>query len=143
MVNLTLTIDLCQKWIDPFKKLLWEGKVEDVINMLEQEGNKMRKNQTPIWKLRGYFVNNKDGMKYAEFRSRKFHIGSGAIESANKYIVANRLKQAGMRWTLSHANSMTWIRSKYFEDRWDAFWDDINLEEYFSDHESVHMKKTA
>jgi hypothetical protein len=70
-------------------------------------------------------------MRYNEFRAQGLYIGSGAIESAHKYIVASRLKQTGMRWTIKHANAMIWLRCKYFEDRWDEFWHSMRLREYF------------
>jgi hypothetical protein len=131
-------IEKCEKWINPLKELLWNGKVEDVIANLTIEGKSRKKNQDPIWQLYGYFSSNKDGMKYDKFRAKGHHIGSGAIESANKYIVANRLKQAGMRWTLSRANSMIWLRCKYFENRWNDFWHSVDLNEYLIDHGETH-----
>ncbi len=136
-------IDLCEKWISPLKELLWDGQVEEVIRILINEGNSMNKNQEPIWKLHGYFVSNKEGMRYDEFREKGYYIGSGAIESANKYIVANRLKQAGMRWSLSRANSIIWLRCKYFEDKWHEFWQDLELDKYLMDHGQTHFQKVA
>lgn len=128
----------CEEWVNNYKEQLWDGKVVEVIKLLEKEGMSRKRNQTAIWELRGYFFNNKNSMRYDKYRENDYYIGSGAIESANKYIVSNRLKQAGMRWTLSHANSMTWLRCKYFEDRWHDFWESVKLKEYFIDYGETH-----
>jgi hypothetical protein len=122
--------DQCRSWVEPQKQLLWEGKVDDVISGLIKEGNNTKKNQDSIWQLHGYFVSNRNNMRYDEYRNAGYYIGSGAIESANKYIVANRLKQAGMRWEIKNANAIIWLRSKYYEDEWDAFWESMNIGDY-------------
>ena len=132
----------CIEWVNPKKELLWEGRVEDVIRELTKEGMKSKKHQTELFELRGYYVSNKSAMQYDQFRNQGFFIGSGAIESANKYIVADRLKRTGMRWTLQHANAIIWLRCKYFEDQWDHFWDTMTLSEYL-DHNYVIHKKGA
>jgi len=128
-------IEKCRKWVDPLKELLWAGKVGDVIKEIIKMANGNKKNQDSLWKLHGYLVSNKENMKYDEFRKAGYYIGSGAIESANKYIVANRLKQAGMRWDVCNANAMIWLRSKCFEDIWDAFWDNVNIADYLGQQE--------
>jgi len=128
-------IDKCKSWVEPQKELLWNGKVDDVITDLIKMGNGTKKNQTTIWQLHGYFVSNRNNMRYDEYRKAGYYIGSGSIESANKYIVANRLKQAGMRWEIKNANAMIWLRSKYFEDEWDEFWESMNIAEYIDQQE--------
>ena len=47
---------------------------------------------------RGYFRTNAQRMAYPTFRARGLPIGSGAVESAAKHVVQQRLKRAGMRW---------------------------------------------
>jgi hypothetical protein len=133
----------CESWITPFKEKLWDGQVEEVITLLESEIFQKKKKQKTLIALRGYFESNKHKMKYKEFRDKGYYIGSGAIESAHKYVVANRLKLAGMRWSLSHANSMIWLRSKYFEDCWLAFWEEMDLNEYMENPGNTHEKEAA
>ena len=47
---------------------------------------------------RGYFATNAARMDYPAFRARGLPIGSGAVESAAKHVVQQRMKRAGMRW---------------------------------------------
>jgi hypothetical protein len=46
----------------------------------------------------GYFRTNAARMDYPAFRARGLLIGSGAVESAAKHVVQQRMKRAGMRW---------------------------------------------
>lgn len=119
----------CESWVKPLKDLLWEGKILKVLEMLK-ETIEVSKNPTPLQNLFNYYDDNKEAMKYNKFREKGYYIGSGAIESANKYIVAQRLKLIGMRWTIPNANAIIWMRCKYFEDTWDQLWEDIDLDDY-------------
>ena len=120
----------CEQWVLPLKELLWNGGVNAVIEELERQAFSRKKHQSELLHLRGYYVSNRENMRYDEYRDKGYSIGSGAIESAHKYIVASRLKQAGMRWTLVHANAMIWLRCKYFEGAWNDFWTSMDLKEY-------------
>ncbi len=57
-------------------------------------------------------------MRYKYFRECGYSIGSGAIESANKYLVQKRLKGSGMKWTVHGAEAILKIREKIYESSW-------------------------
>ena len=134
--------EACMSWVNPLKGLLWDGKVGEVISILNTEILSGRVKQQPLIELRGYYVSNQDAMKYDEYRNNGWCIGSGSIESANKYIVSQRLKQSGMKWVKGNANSMIWARGKYFENCWDDFWKSMELSEYL-DKKSLPGRKAA
>ena len=69
--------------------------------------------------LRTYLENNRSRMNYPEYRKRGYFVGSGAVESANKTIVQQRLKRAGMRWSVCGAQAMLTLRAKDESGRWD------------------------
>lgn len=50
-----------------------------------------------------YFTNNCERMRYDRFRAAGYMIGSGAIESACKQIVTQRLKLPGAQWHVTGA----------------------------------------
>ena len=135
-------IKKCEEWISPLQALIWDGKIDAVIEKLTQEALSRKSKRTALFELRGYYVSNKNHMKYNEYRSKGYNIGSGAIESANKYIVAQRLKLSGMQWTISHANAIIHLRCKYYEGYWEEFWDDMNIKDYL-DHNLLQMEKVA
>jgi len=130
----------CEKWVTPLKDLLWKGKVGKVILYLSEEGLKSKNHQTVLFQLRGYYMSNQSSMKYNEYRRKGYFIGSGSIESANKYIVADRMKRAGMRWSLQHANALIWLRCKYYEEYWDEFWEKLKLSDYLNHNCITHSK---
>ncbi len=71
-----------------------------------------------------YFDNNRDRMRYPEFRKQNLFVGSGVIEAGCKTVIGSRLKQSGMFWTVRGANAIIALRccclSGKFEDYWEA-----------------------
>jgi hypothetical protein len=74
--------------------------------------------------LIGYLERQAHRMEYPEYLARGWCIGSGAVESACKTVVGQRLKLAGMRWGEDGANAVCHLRALYRSEKgqWDAFW---------------------
>ena len=73
----------------------------------------------------GYFANNLHRMDYPEYQAEGWQIGSGAVESACKTVVGQRLKGAGMRWGEDGAHALCHVRALYRSEKgqWEAFWE--------------------
>ena len=71
-----------------------------------------------IEKALGYFETNATRMRYAQFRQQGLFVGSGAIEAGCRSIVAQRLKQSGMRWTVRGASAILGLRCEEASGRW-------------------------
>jgi hypothetical protein len=71
-----------------------------------------------------YLSNNLHRMDYPQYLANGWMIGSGAVESACKTVVGQRLKQAGMRWREYGTDSMCQVRSLFRSEssQWQAFW---------------------
>jgi hypothetical protein len=71
-----------------------------------------------------YFGANVHRMEYPEYQAEGWCIGSGAVESACKTVVGQRLKGAGMRWGEQGAHALCHIRALYRSEKgqWEAFW---------------------
>ncbi len=71
-----------------------------------------------------YFGSNVHRMEYPEYQAEGWCIGSGAVESACKTVVGQRLKGAGMRWGEEGAHALCHIRALYRSEKgqWEAFW---------------------
>lgn len=71
-----------------------------------------------------YFRNQEHRMDYPTYEANGWHIGSGAVESACKTVVNQRLKGAGMRWGESGSHEVCHVRALYRSERtqWQAFW---------------------
>lgn len=70
----------------------------------------------------GYFRKNRKRMRYAEMAEAGLPIGSGIVEAACKTLVAQRLKQSGMRWREEGGQAVLTLRSLIQSDRFDRGW---------------------
>ena len=72
----------------------------------------------------GYFKNNVHRMDYPRYVANGWSIGSGAMESACKTVVAQRLKLSGMRWREKGTDEMCQLRAIYRSEpkQWELFW---------------------
>jgi hypothetical protein len=71
-----------------------------------------------------YFNNNVHRMDYPTYEANGWLIGSGAVESACKTVVGQRLKLAGMRWRAEGTDSLCHLRALFKSEprQWQAFW---------------------
>jgi hypothetical protein len=72
----------------------------------------------------GYLEGHVHRMEYPEYLARGWCIGSGAVESACKTVVGQRLKLAGMRWGEEGSHAVCHLRALYRSEKgqWSAFW---------------------
>jgi hypothetical protein len=76
-----------------------------------------------------YLEQREAQMQYPSFRAAGWPIGSGSVESANKLVVEERLKGAGMHWERQNVNPMLALRNAVCNDRWDEVWGEIEREQ--------------
>jgi hypothetical protein len=71
-----------------------------------------------------YFGNNVHRMDYPTYVANGWLIGSGAVESACKTVVGQRLKLAGMRWGEDGTDAVCHLRALFKSERgqWRDFW---------------------
>lgn len=72
----------------------------------------------------GYFRNQVRRMDYPTYEANGWYIGSGAVESACKTVVGQRLKGSGMRWSEDGAHAVCHVRALYRGEhsQWTDFW---------------------
>ena len=72
----------------------------------------------------GYLQSNVHRMDYPRYLASGWLIGSGAVESACKTVVGQRLKLAGMRWGQNGTAALCHLRALFKSERgqWEAFW---------------------
>jgi hypothetical protein len=71
-----------------------------------------------------YFRNQVHRMDYPTYLSKGWQIGTGAVESACKTVVNQRLNMGGMRWSEEGSDAVCHLRAIFCSsaDQWDAFW---------------------
>jgi len=116
------------EWAKPLESLLWIGQARRVCSILMRQMKANENDRTKLAPLYKYYRRRISKMRYDEFRAAGFIIGSGAVESANKYLVAGRLKQSGMKWNLSGAHAILKLREKIFDETWDSTWRNRNTQ---------------
>lgn len=65
-----------------------------------------------------YLTNNRNRMNYKTFQQMGLKVGSGAIESGNKKVIQQRMKQSGMRWNVKTGQTIASLRAENASGRW-------------------------
>lgn len=100
------------QWIDQLSEMILTKGIDPVIETLE----KLPKHHKTTGKrnaLINYYRRNKDRMQYHKYLEKELLIGSGAIESAHKDVLQQRLKLSGQRWTMEGFQQMAQLRVVY------------------------------
>lgn len=97
-------------WVDHAKSLAWEHGAQPLLDWLALLHAPTEEVQKVLNTERGYFRGNANRMDYPIYRERGCPIGSGAVESAAKHLVQQRMKRAGMRWSELGARAILHLR---------------------------------
>jgi hypothetical protein len=103
-----------QPWLEKITEALWQGNIECVMEACQSLSKKSALAKQALT----YFNNNKERMRYAQFRAAGYLIGSGVIESGCKQIVSRRLKLPGAQWNLEGAILTAKARCVWLSGRW-------------------------
>lgn len=104
-------------WCEYAKQLLLANELNELIIQIQQidcQGDKLEKRNALIT----YLNNNAHRMTYKTFLEKGYLIGSGAIESAQRTVVQQRLKRSGQRWTLKGGQQVLNLRTKNLSNQW-------------------------
>mgnify|MGYP000533682999 CR=1 FL=1 len=106
-----------RKWVKQVLDAVTGGKLEEAIKLVE--ARKVDKLPDGVVNLYTYIRNNRNRINYKSFRDRGYYIGSGAIESGNKMVIQQRMKQSGMRWSINGGQYIAALRTKHESGLWD------------------------
>ena len=113
-------------WIEEMEKKMIEGRVSDVIKGIRVRitKNKIKGDKlTTLRKVIEYFRNNKKRMKYDEYISKGYPIGSGNVESACRYLIKDSMERTGMRWKFKGTQTILSLRAIYINNDLNDYWD--------------------
>lgn len=105
----------------------WRALLEagDIARLVRKAGQYLPasvKSKKAMLKHLGYFQRNAAQMCYAEYRQKKFFVGSGVVEAGCRTVIGERLKQSGMRWSVRRANAIIALRCCILSGRFEDFW---------------------
>jgi len=103
-------------WAEKTCTALRKSRYTDVLQELKSHDTG-HMDKCPV-NLYGYITNNIKNIDYAAYEKKGYFIGSGAIESGNKIVMQQRLKQAGMRWNVETAQNLLTLKSKEESSLW-------------------------
>lgn len=115
--------DTVETWVNATETPLYNGETAQVIARIRGLGTQNPAIGDVLEREVGYFQKHSDRMQYETFNEKGYQIGSGVIESACKHVVAERCKQAGMRWSKPGINVILFWRCLLKNDTWDTYWD--------------------
>ena len=111
--------DLADAWGRRRREELDQGRLDDVIDALRSHADTCEQARRDA----EHFSANRRRMDYPKFRAKGLCVATGVVEGGCKSIVANRLKQGGMRWTVEGANAIIALRCAVESNRFDDFWE--------------------
>ena len=121
-----------KEWVEQAKVRLFHNNVTGVLIGLNNLKCRTIESQQVRAKLVRYLKNNKARISYGKLRRGGYPLGSGAIESANKFICHVRLKRSGAWWKIDNANSVLKLRCAKYNAKFD---------DAFAKHEAANRKQ--
>lgn len=96
-----------RQWFERQRTILGERGAAPVRRALAQAKAPAPAAALLLQRERGYFRTNAARMAYPAFRAAGYPIGSGEVESAARYVIQQRLKRAGARWSEAGGQAVT------------------------------------
>ena len=121
----------CFQWIESAMCRLFYGEVNSVVWGLQRMKPSNETAEEEIRKLIGYLKNNKDKIDYRSARNGGYPIGSGGIESANKFICHTRMKRSGAWWVKETGNAMLRIRCSIYNNTYNKLFEKYKAKKFF------------
>ncbi len=111
-------------WVKIQQQLLKKSQWQTIIKNCHQLRGKKKDLTESITNLERYLNNNQSRIDYQSYLKAGLMIGSGVVESSNRRVVTQRLKQAGMHWSKRGAEGVMALRAAYLSNsnRWSSFW---------------------
>lgn len=110
-------------WAKEQKERLKASKIDEVLAELKamsQAKPSLKRDKTVLREkcseAAGYIQKRRAFMDYARYLKMGLMIGSGIGESSHKRVIAQRLKGAGMHWSLKGANALIHLRALLFSN---------------------------
>jgi hypothetical protein len=99
-----------------------DGAARIIRTLKYHQGRAAGSRRTRIRAALTYFRRQRGRMHYALYQRPHLPIGSGAVEAACKTLVTQRLKGAGMAWTMAGGQAILTLRSLLQSGRWEQAW---------------------
>jgi hypothetical protein len=96
-----------------------DGVLADLVEALDIEGLPATARDT-LMALYAYLDRHRDHIDYAQYKDLGLPIGSGMVESACKWLIQQRFKGVGMRWSEDGFNHLLHLRLAWVNGSFEA-----------------------
>ena len=108
-----------QEWVEATLTRLFSNNIDRIIAGIKRMKPSSAAAREQIDKTIGYLSERTDKTNYGALKRGGYHIGSGGIESSNKFISNVRLKRSGAWWYPTNANNILKLRCAKYNGTFD------------------------
>ncbi|MBE9061653.1 ISKra4 family transposase [cf. Phormidesmis sp. LEGE 11477] len=111
-----------QMWFERLRHQLRHGYVHRILaelRWLSRSPNTAAPTKTILKRVHDYFDKHREHVQYRQFKKQGLPIGSGMVESACKWLIQQRFKGVGMRWSEPGLNHLLQLRVAWVNQRFD------------------------
>ncbi len=120
-----------QMWFARMRHQLRHGfgkRIIKELDWLSKSKNTAQATKPILRQVRDYLKTHIDHIQYRQFKKQGLPIGSGMVESACKWLIGQRFKGTGMRWSEDGFNHLLHLRLAWVNHRFDALFSEESLE---------------
>lgn len=115
-------------WFRRWRHLLRHGRTRDVLRSLTwfiNSGLFSGAAFTTLMQVQAYFQRHHRHMQYQQFAQQQIPLGSGMVESACKWLIQQRFKGVGMRWSEDGFNHLLLLRLAWVNQRFESLFPQV------------------
>jgi hypothetical protein len=114
----------CQNWFADARHRLRHGQTDGVLDDIKAAAalsGLPESAQQSLTKLYNYLDKHREHIQYDKLKGMGFPVGSGLVESTCKWLIQQRFKGVGMRWSEDGFNHLLHLRLAWVNGRFDSF----------------------
>ena len=112
-----------RRWFQRWRHQLRHGQhlsVLQSLTLLIHSGLFTGKSFTTLLQVQAYFQRHHRHIRYSQFEKQQIPLGSGMVESSCKWLIQQRFKGVGMRWSEDGFNHLLFLRLAWVNQRFEA-----------------------
>jgi hypothetical protein len=125
------------EWVEATLTRLFCNDIEEVLAEMREMQPSSEAAKEQIDKTQQYLSERKGNVDYGSLKRGGYHIGSGAMESSNKFISNVRLKRSGAWWYPTNANNILKLRCAKYNGTFDRI-----MENYKNNFKQKRVEST-
>ena len=134
-----------REWVEATLTRLSMNNADQIIAGIKRMKPRTDEAKDQIQKTVRYLSERKDMVNYESLKRGGYHIGSGGIESSNKFIANVRLKRSGAWWYTSNANNILKLRCAKYNKTFDRIMEKrkLRINQCVAGEQRVHLHLVA